>query len=373
MALIWEQLKDLWTLALEWQGVLEIFAIVLGVLVVNFLLTRALQRVVVKVERTESLWDDAVFKSLQAPVRLIVWILGLAFAAELALHASDTPVKDLIAPVRELGIIFCLVWFTIRFITNAEANMLARAADDPDSRLDQTTADAIAKLLKASVIITGVLVAMQTLGINIAGVLAFGGIGGIAVGFAARDMLANFFGGFTVYMDRPFKVGDWIRSPDKQIEGTVEKIGWRSTRIRTFDKRPIYVPNAVFTSIVVENPSRMENRRIYETVGVRYGDADVVGAIVDDVRAMLESHPEIDGSKTLMVFFDKFNASSMDFFVYCFTETTDWAEFHRIKQDILLEVSEIIERHGAEIAFPTRTLHVADAASLAAAEEGGDG
>ena len=104
---------------------------------------------------------------------------------------------------------------------------------------------------------------MQALGYSISGVLAFGGIGGIAVGFAAKDLLANFFGGLMIYLDRPFSVGDWIRSPDKNIEGTVEEIGWRLTRIRTFDKRPLYVPNSTFTQISVENPSRMLNRRIY--------------------------------------------------------------------------------------------------------------
>ena len=117
--------------------------------------------------------------------------------------------------------------------------------------------DAMAKLLRLSVIITAGLVVLQTLGFSISGVLAFGGVGGIAVGFAARDLLANFFGGLMIYLDRPFSVGDWVRSPDRNIEGTVERIGWRLTVIRTFDKRPLYVPNSVFANIAVENPSRM--------------------------------------------------------------------------------------------------------------------
>ena len=116
--------------------------------------------------------------------------------------------------------------------------------------IDETTVDAVAKLLRISVIITGVLVALQSLGYSISGVLAFGGVGGIAVGFAARDLLANFFGGLMIYMDRPFNVGEWIRSPDKEIEGTVEKIGWRLTTIRTFDKRPLYVPNSLFNNLI---------------------------------------------------------------------------------------------------------------------------
>ena len=189
--------------------------------------------------------------------------------------------------------------------------------------------------------------------------LAFGGIGGIAVGFAARDMLANFFGALMIYLDRPFTVGETIRSPDREIMGTVEQIGWRLTRIRTFENRPLYVPNSVFATIAIENFTRMLNRRIYETIGVRYDDSSRVQPIVDDVRTMLESHPGIDPDEFLMVNFNAFAPSSLDFFIYAFTRTKAWDEYHAVKQDVLLKVNEIIERHGAEIAFPTSTVHLA--------------
>ena len=208
------------------------------------------------------------------------------------------------------------------------------------------------------------LTALQTLGFSISGVLAFGGVGGIAVGFAAKDLLANFFGGFIIHLDRPFKVGDWIRSPDRNIEGTVEHIGWRLTTIRTFDKRPLYVPNAVFTTIAVENPSRMTNRRISETIGIRYADVHSMQKIVEEIREMLKNHEEIDSNQTLIVNFLAFNASSLDIMLYTFTKTTEWVRFHEIKEDVLLKVSDIIESHGAEIAFPTRTLHLPDGVRL---------
>ena len=191
-----------------------------------------------------------------------------------------------------------------------------------------------------------------------------GGIGGIAVGFAAKDLLANFFGAFIVYLDRPFMVGDWIRSPDRSIEGTVEKIGWRLTVIRDFQLRPIYVPNSVFTSIIVENPSRMTNRRIYETIGLRYSDLTSMDKVVSEVETMLREHPEIDTEKTLMVNFNEFADSSVDFFIYCFTKTTQWVKFHGIKQDIMLRIAGIIEANHAEIAFPTSTIHLADPVSV---------
>jgi MscS family membrane protein len=161
-----------------------------------------------------------------------------------------------------------------------------------------------------------------------------------------------------IFLDRPFSIGDWIRSPDRNIEGTVEKIGWRLTLIRTFDKRPLYIPNSMFASISVENPSRMTHRRIYETIGIRYDDSKLLPVIVSDVKEMLLNHPEIDTTQTLMVNFNEFAASSLDFFVYTFTKTTNWIKFHEVKQDVLFKITEIVEKHGAEMAFPTSTIHI---------------
>ncbi len=167
-----------------------------------------------------------------------------------------------------------------------------------------------------------------------------------------------------IYLDRPFAIGDWIRSPDRDIEGTVEHIGWRQTRIRTFDKRPLYVPNSIFATITVENPSRMTHRRIYETIGIRYDDADKVGPITEEVKAMLMAHPDIDQSQTLMVNFNAFAPSSLDFFIYTFTRTTVWTEYHEIKHRILMEIHQIVSKHGAEMAFPTSTVHLPDEVKL---------
>ncbi|MDP1646427.1 MAG: mechanosensitive ion channel [Thiobacillus sp.] len=141
--------------------------------------------------------------------------------------------------------------------------------------------DALSKLGRMSVVIIAILSILQTLGVSLAGVLAFGGI---ALGFAAKDLFANLLGGLTIYLDRHFTVGEWIRSPDKRIEGVVEYIGWRNTRIRAFNKNAIYVPNALFTNIIVENPSRMTNQRIKETIGLSFLDIGKMAAIDADVK-----------------------------------------------------------------------------------------
>ncbi|OUS34796.1 mechanosensitive ion channel protein MscS ['Osedax' symbiont bacterium Rs2_46_30_T18] len=356
-------MEQYFSIGAEGGWLLTVFSIIFLTLVCALFAKLFFNRLAVQLQKTTNQWDDILLAAIRRPIIFMIWLLG----GSIAVYAGNFVVGDggsassnallaLAQPVRKVGVILLIAWFFIRFIRLSEVKLI-----DPtgiSTSMDHTTVSAFAKLLRLSIIITVSLVVLQSLGYSISGVLAFGGIGGIAVGFAAKDLLANFFGGLMIYMDRPFKVGDWIRSPDKNIEGVVEDIGWRLTRIRTFDKRPLYVPNATFANISVENPSRMSNRRIYETVGVRYCDIDTLSAILVDVRAMLKQHPEIDTRQTLMVNFNKMAESSLDFFVYTFTKTTNWEHFHKVKEDVLFKVAKIIEQHNAQVAFPTSTLHL---------------
>ncbi len=338
--------------------VLALFAIVFAVMVASWLLNRGIRKLIERAGRTQTKWDDVLLTSLKTPLTVFVWTLGISYAAEFTWHAGDAWFTGLIATVRKLLVIGTLAWFVLRFLRGVEQRLLAD--DAGDKMLDRAGTRALNKLLRASVVVTAALMALQTMGYSIAGLLTFGGIGGIVVGFAAKDLLANFFGGLMIYLDRPFTEGDWIRSPDRDIEGTVENIGWRLTRIRTFDQRPLYVPNSVFANVAVENPSRMSHRRINEAVGVRYDDVAKVAAIAEGVKQMLRGHPEIDTDKVVIVNLDEFSASSVDILIYVYTKTTDWAKFHEVKQDVLLKVHDVIERQGAEIAFPTTTVHLGD-------------
>ena len=325
----------------EETWVVQVFIVVFFTALLNWILKRILKKVVLKLQRTSTYWDDALFDAARKPLYFLIWIIGLCFAADIIKAEADAVIFQAIDPIRDVGVIVAISWFLVRFIGRAEENIIEKKKIAGEE-FDETTADAIAKLLRISVIITSALVILQTLGYSISGVLAFGGIGGIAVGFAARDLLANFFGGLMIYMDRPFDVGDWVRSPDQEIEGTVEKIGWRLTTIRTFEKRPLYVPNAVFTNISVENPSRMSNRRIKETIGIRYDDVNKMRDIIADVKKMLQEHEDIDTNQTLIVNFNEFAPSSLDFFIYTFTKTTNWIKFHEVKQDVMLKIIDII-------------------------------
>jgi len=333
-------------------------AVVLAVIVaVNIAAYYLLRHAEKAAARTATVWDDALIRAAARPLRLAIWLIGIGAAADILAKHLGAAIFDFAPPLRDVGVVACMAWFLVLLTGNVAENIVATRRKSGEE-VDRTTIDAVAKLTKLIVLVVGTLVAMQTLNISIAGILAAGGIGGIALGFAAKDILANFFGGLTIYLDRPFSVGDWIRSPDKDIEGTVEYISWRHTRIRRFNKNPVYVPNALFTTIVVENPSRMSNRRIKETIGLRYRDLGAMAGIVAEVKTMLQNHPEIDTEQTLIVNFNAFAESSVDFFIYTFTKTTVWVRYHEIKQDILLRVADIVARHGAEIAFPSRTVHL---------------
>lgn len=340
---------------------LEIFVVVTVTLVIRYAAMRLLTLLANHLEKTDNVWDDALLAAAHRPLSYFILIFGIVWVIEISDGYFQT---ELFSPsnldlARQLAFIVLITVFLVRFISLAEVRVLDNLKSNSSSdqtRLDPTTLHALAKLLRLSIIISAVLVALPTVGIEITALLAFGGVGGLAVGFAAQDLLANFFGGLIIYLDRPFAIGDWIRSPDRNIEGTVESIGWRLTVVRTFDKRPLYIPNSLFSTLTVENPSRMTNRRIKETIGIRYQDADKMGAIVADVKSMLESHEEIDSNQTLIVNFNAYAASSLDFFIYTFTETTNWIRYHEIKQDVMLKVIEIVHSHEADFAFPTTTL-----------------
>ena len=334
----------------------QTFVITLVTFTVAFIVRQLLKQLLKKTKVTKNLWDDGILQAALVPVNVAIILIGLAFATEPYPEQDGSYLLEIVPLVRELGLIVLLAWFLVRFIKQVETILVANRDNQPS--VDETTASAISKLLRISVIVSCALIIMQSLGYSVSGVLAFGGIGGIAVGFAAKDLLSNFFGAIMIHLDRPFKVGDWVRSPDKEIEGVVESIGWRLTVIRTFDKRPLYVPNAIFTQISVENPSRMTNRRIYETIGVRYQDASKLPEIIDQVKSMLRKHEAIDQELVQITNFNSFAPSSLDFFIYVLTKTTDWVTYHEVKQDVLFRILTIIERNGAEIAFPTSTLHV---------------
>jgi len=330
---------------------LEVGVAILVVIVASVLWRNVRKRMMQRVLKASKGLSHTLLDAIGVPVNWIILVVGLFWIADLSAQHFGSGMGNSLMVGRQLVLIFLIAWTAWRLIGRLETRQTEQGHD-------ANTVQLVGNLAKVMVSVVIILPVLQVMGITISGMLAFGGVGGLIVGMAAKDLLANFFGSFIIYMDRPFKVGDWVRSPDRNIEGTVEKIGFRVTCIRTFDKRPLYVPNAVFSSISVENPSRMSNRRIKETIGLRYQDSGKMATVLEKVEQMLRAHPDIATNQIVMVNFNSYGPSSLDFFIYCFTKTTDWATYHRIKQDVLLQIMEIIHAEGADCAFPTRTIQV---------------
>ena len=311
-------------------------------------------------KKTATDFDDIILKSIQKPLTYLIILVSLILISE-ALNSIfqifeffDT------SKVIYLLIVILVSWTLLRILNGYYSNksFLKNLKESDDPMVVEQTYEITIRIFKIIVIIITALTLMQEFGLSISGLLAFGGVGGLVIGLAAKDLLSNFFGGLMIFLDRPFKVGEFIKSPDRNIEGIVESIGWRLTVVRTFSKNVLYIPNSAFANIVVENATRMTNRRINQIIGLRYDDLDKIPKIVDDVRIYLESHNDIDQSNKPTVYFQSFSASSCDFFIRAFTNTKDWREFLKIKEQVLYKVSEIINNHNAAIAFPTMTIEM---------------
>ena len=331
---------------IQMTGVLLLLAII-----AHFALGVILKKIKKHTGGTKTQIDDYLINSLSAPLKLLIWYGWIYFS----LHELKVEILTLGKVVEYIDItpIFILTWGILRLISSIESFMLEK-----EGNVDKDSVRLFTRLIKILFVFAIVLGVAQYFGYSVSSILTLGGVGGIVVGFAAKDMLANVFGGLMIQMDKPFSTGDWIRTTDKSIEGVVEKIGWRMTRLRTFNKNPIYVPNGIFATIPIETPSRMTNREISAVIGIRYEDIAQMQSIIEKVEKLLADHEHIDHKEPCRVYFDLFNASSLDFVIWAFSTVTEGAEFKKIKGKLLLDVADIIAEHGAEIAYPTQTLHI---------------
>ncbi len=326
-------------------------ALLVLAVIVHIALSFVLKQITKHSDSTKTQIDDHLIRAISAPLKVLIWYGWLYFS----LRELTSEIQSLGQIVSYISItpVFILTWGILRLISSVENFML-----ESGGSFDKDSVRLFARLMKILFVFAIILGVAQFYGYAISSILTLGGVGGIVVGFAAKDMLANVFGGLMIQMDKPFSTGDWIRTSDRSIEGVVEKIGWRMTRIRTFSKNPVYVPNGIFATIPIETPSRMTNRQIYEVIGIRYDDIAQMDSIIEKVHELLKNNKHIDHEQAYRVYFDVFNASSLDFVIWAFSSLTDAGEFKKMKGKLLLDIAQIIADHKAEIAYPTQTLHI---------------
>ncbi|MFV0284659.1 MAG: mechanosensitive ion channel family protein [Castellaniella sp.] len=355
-------LEQLTAIYHEWRTVILVFGVVLCVLLAGGILRFVLDRIARRLHPVRHAWGQGLLAAAALPLQVLIWVLGIALAGQILLRddegvfARDSMLAHGLAPARDVTVILVVMWLLLRAVNRIQDNLMRRASEQ-GRELDPTAADAVGKLTKASIVITAILMMMQTLGFSIAGLLAFGGMGGIAVGFAAQSLMANFLGGLTIFASRPFKVGEYVIIPGTELMGCVEHIGWRATRLIGFDCKPFYVPNAMFNTQPVINHTRMSSRRIMEDIHIRYADIDVVPAIVADTQDMLRKHRGVRHD------FFAFNFSSCGMFslklsLYAFTVSTDYNEYMDVQEDVLLKIADIIRHHGARMTGPVASVDV---------------
>ncbi len=306
--------------------------------------------------RTETQLDDVLLEAAERPAGILIFVIGLIISVHLLNPPVDTfPLISLADSGGRIVSIVIGVWFLWRLLEGLAAYFTARAKQT-DSSLDDQLVPFIAKTLKIFLILTAVLVVAQNMGYSVSGLIASLGIGGIAVAMAAKDTIANIFGSIMILIDRPFMVGDWIKT--SEFEGVVEEVGFRSTRIRTFARTLVNVPNSTLANMVIDNIDQRRQRRIKMRIGLTYDTTPAqMKAALAGIDQLLCDHPGVDQGYKL-VKFDEFEDSSLSIFLYYFSASKVWEEYLQVRQEVNLQIMELLESLELEFAFPTQTLHI---------------
>ncbi len=331
------------------------YGFALAILIASFGVGKLLMVLIRRLQEDHSQQERLTLAELlsaaEAPLRWAVVIIGFTIAYMIVPH--DKIPSDIQLMLRKVmvGLItLFLSWTGLRFF-DALMEIWFRNAEKSESRLDDQLVPIVRKGGRAFIYLVGFLLVLQNLGFSVGGLLAGFGIGSAAIALASKDTLSNFLGSIVIFFDRPFMIGDWIEM--KGIEGTVEEIGIRTTRIRTFANSMITVPNAHFTTESINNWSRMKKRRIKFELELTY-DTGVEQArrVVAGIRTLIQGSARFNQDFCL-VNLSEMGPSGWKVFVYAFTATTDWATFMQDREDFLLDIWALLEREGVALAYPT--------------------
>ncbi|WP_297735398.1 mechanosensitive ion channel family protein [uncultured Maricaulis sp.] len=365
-----EQARELWALILDvWntsflgvsigQGLLALLIVLIGIVARGMIarwLIAALKRLASKSETT---FDDAVVDALAGPMKLVPVIIALFFALNILQFGGE-------GTLRGHQFVQSLVVIALFWALHNAVGPLAHALQGLRNALTPVMIDWMTKALRIVFIIVGAAAVLQVWDIPVAGIVAGLGLFGVAIGLGAQDLFKNLIAGILILTEKRFLPGDWVKV-DGIVEGTVEEINFRSTVVRRFDKGPVYVPNSKLADNAVINFTRMTHRRTYWIIGVRYDStAEQLREIRDKVLGYIESHPEYAQAPEVSTFMrvDSFGPSSIDFMLYCFTKTTSWGEWLRLKEELAFFIKDTVETAGTEFAFPSTSIYVESGAEV---------
>lgn len=336
---------------------IQILGIISIVLITTFFVKVILLKLYHIFQRKQKLWSLSFVSALHKPLTYFVWFVALLTSLDLVTFGLFSFHLSNMHLVLSIAAVLAFSWFLLRW-NSKFLHYGLEFSQNAQLKYSISKLDLLSKLATILIIFVTLFLLMDVTGRNMQTLIAFGGIGGLALAFASQQVVANFFGGMMVYLTKPFTLGEWVNLPDRKIEGHIEEIGWYLTRIRNFEKRPIYVPNSIFTQSIVITPSRMSHERFHHTIGLRYNDIGAIKATVDNIKLMLLKHPHIDQSAKIDVYFVNFGVSSLDINVSAYVSISSGVPFSSVRQELLLKIAEIVANNGAEMATPTHIVEL---------------
>ena len=314
----------------------------------TFIITTVLQRLV---KYTDTYYDDRIISALKGPVRFAFVIIGLHLFFLLIFKNTE-----FIHNILNTLVVFDVFW-AILAITEALRELAHQAVKSFSEDLYKEVGNFLLTIIKILIMGIGLGAMLQVWGINVTALVASLGIGGLAFALAAKDTAANLFGSLSLLADKSIRIGEWIKV--NGVEGTVVDIGMRTTKIRSFEKSLITVPNLIIANNPIENFSRRGVRRIKMRIGLTYDTTEAqMKAIVDEIKQLLLNHEHITKKETLLVNFESFGDSALTIFIYTFTNTSNWERYLAIREDIHLKIMKIVEKNNASFAFPSHSIYV---------------
>lgn len=296
--------------------------------------------------------DKYILNCFERPVRFLFVVLGLY--ASFSMVADRLEYQVMLDKAFRSLLIYTFAWGFYN-ITNPSSEFFKKIFERYELEGDKILFPFISKVFRIVIIFLSISIIIQEWGYNVEGFIAGIGLGGLAFALAAQDTISNVFGGLVIITEKPFSLGDWIETPS--VEGTVEDITFRSIKVRTFAQALVTVPNSTIAKESITNWTRMGRRRVTFNLGVMYSTpAEKMEKCINRIKDLLKKDEEIH-PQTIFVNFDKFNDSSLDIFIYFFTNTTIWGEYLRVKEKINFAIMKILEEEGVQVAFPSTSIY----------------
>lgn len=355
-----DELIDRFEFIRHWEDI----GIALGILIFFHLFRKIFVRYIYKLllrlaKKTPTDFLTNIFVAFEGPLRL--FFVGVGFYLALMYLPLGPKTNDLIIQLYRSFIII-LIGYGLFNLSAASSTLFKKLGSRFEVEVDEILLPFLSKVIRIVIIALIISIIADEWGYDVNGFVAGLGLGGLAFALAAKDAIANLFGGIIIITEKPFSIGDWIKTPS--VEGTVEDISFRSTKVRTFAQAVVTVPNSTLSNEPITNWSKMGKRRITFHLGLTYSTPkEKLEACVQKITAMLSSHSEID-QETILVRFDEFRESSLDIFLYFFTKTTVWGQFLAVKEDVNFKIMEILEEEGVSVAFPSRSIYFQKQSSL---------